>query len=123
MNNARDITLKILDAIDFSDNREAHADEILQNINLLSLVNLMQSLPVEKQTEVKQQLSENEGNPEKIAALLKEHFSQQQLHQALEKTTKDTITQYIQTIMPTLSANHKEKLLRVMEEVEQIQAA
>jgi hypothetical protein len=123
MSNAIDILLKILEAIDYSDNREGPTDEVLKNINLLALVNLVQSLPSEKQIEVKQQLSDNQDNPEKIAALLKEHFSQQELHQALEITIKDTITQYIQTIAPTLSMAQKGKLLHVMEEFEQAQAA
>jgi DNA replication protein DnaD len=123
MNNARDIILRILEAIDYSDNREAHADEILQNINLLSLVNLIQSLPSEKQTVIKQQLSENQDTPEKIAALLKEHFSQQELNTVLESTAKDLVFQYIQTIMPTLSASQKEKLQHVMEEAGQAQVA
>jgi hypothetical protein len=93
MNTARDILLKILTAIDYSDNREARTGEFLRNIHLQSLVNLMQSLPSEKQTEIKQQLSENTDSSEKLASLLKDYFSQRELHQALENAAKDAVTQ------------------------------
>jgi cysteinyl-tRNA synthetase len=119
MSNAKYILLKILEAIDYSDNREAFADEFLKNVRLQSLLNLVQSLSARKQTEIKQQLSENKDNPEKISSLLKEHFSQQELHQALENAAKDAVTQYIQTITPTLSMTQKEKLLHIMDEVRQ----
>jgi predicted solute-binding protein len=123
MNNPRDILLKILEAIDYRDNREAFADEFIQNTHLLALVNLVKSLPDEKQTEVKQQLSESQDNPEKISAILNEYFSQEELPKALENAAKDAVIRYIQTITPTLSQNQKEKLFHVMEEVRQAQAA
>jgi hypothetical protein len=91
MNTARDILLKILIAIDYSDNREARTDEFLRNIHLQSLVNLVQSLPSEKQTEIKQQLSENTDSPKKLASLLKDYFSQRELHQVLEAIPKFVI--------------------------------
>ena len=53
----------------------------------------MQSLPSEKQTEIKQQLSENTDSPEKLTSLLKAYFSQRELHQALENAAKNAVTQ------------------------------
>jgi hypothetical protein len=95
MNTARDILLKILTATDYSDNREARTDEFLRNIHLQSLVNLVQFLPSEKQREIKQQLSENTNSPEKLASLLKDYFSQRELHQVLENAAKDAVTQIL----------------------------
>jgi hypothetical protein len=123
MTTARDILLKILEAIDYRDSREAFVDEFLRNIRLQSVVNLIQSLPAEKQTAVNQQLSHHQNVPEKIASLLKDYFSQQELDQALETAAKQAVTEYIQAITPTLSLNQKEKLLRVMEEVGQVPQA
>jgi hypothetical protein len=123
MTTARDILLKILEAIDYQDNREAFVDEFLRNIRLQTLVNLVQSLPSEKQIAVKQQVSHNQNDPEKIASLLKDNFSQQELDQALETAANEAVAQYIQAIIPTLSLNQKEKLLDVMEEAGQAPAA
>ena len=83
----------------------------------------MQPLPSEKQVVVKQQLSKNQDNPEMIASLLKDYFSQQELDNALELAANEAVTQYIQAITPTLSLNQKQKLLHIMEEAGQAQAS
>jgi hypothetical protein len=75
------------------------------------------------ETVANQQVTENQDPSVELAAILKEHFSQEELQKALETAAKDAVTEYIQTITPTLSPAQQEKLLHVMEEAGQAQAA
>jgi hypothetical protein len=77
MTPARDILLKILEAIDYTDNREAFVAEFLRLTYLQALTNLVKSLPFDKQTAINQELAKSADNPELIASTLKEQFSQQ----------------------------------------------
>jgi len=119
MNDSKSILLKILDTIGYADDKEAFANKFLENVHLQSLLNLIQSLPADKQNEAKQKLTENSNNPEEIASVLKEYFSQSEMQQSLQKSAQDAVNNYIQSINNSLSNEQRQNLIKVVEEVHQ----
>jgi len=74
MDDAKSIILKILDTIDYSDDKERFADEFLQSVQLHALSNLIQSLPADRQNEIKEELTKNSNSPDVVAGVLKKIF-------------------------------------------------
>lgn len=110
MDSAKKILLKILETIDYSDDREKFADEFIKNVHLQSLLDLISTLPTDKQEEIKTKLSANANDSNKITSLVSTYFSQQQMQDALETSAKKAVTKYIETIDHTLSTIQRQQL-------------
>ncbi len=108
-----------MDAIGYTDDKEKFADEFIKNIQLQSLSNLVQSLPVDKQDEVKQRLDNNSSNPEAFASILNGNFSQSEIQQSLQKSAQDMVSDYLQSINDSLSVEQRNNLAKVSEEFHQ----
>lgn len=106
--------LKILEAIDFSENKEAFATEFLETIYLQSLLDLIKTLSNDKQEEIKSQFSIKPDNQEKVSKMLKIYFTEDQMQQSLKNAAKDTFLKYIQAIDHTLSNTQKENLTQIL---------
>jgi ABC-type transporter MlaC component len=115
-NYPREILLKILEIIGFEDDKEAFVDEFLKNIQLQAVADLIQTLPTERQTEIKDQLAKNSNNPAGIASILNQHFTQTQVGEALQLAAKKAMTGYLEAIKPTLSPAQKEGLVDLFRE-------
>lgn len=118
--NFRNTLLKILDIIEFSDDKSTFVDEFLRNVQLQSLDNLIQSLPEDKQKEIRQNLSRNSDNPKKVAEILKMHFTEAQMQKALETVSKTAIETYFKTINETLSPAQKNNLASFFEQLKPV---
>ncbi len=70
MNNSKYTLLAILEAIKYEGDKEAFAAEFLRNVHLQSLLDLVATLPSDKQAEIKNQLSANSNDPEKLSKAL-----------------------------------------------------
>src|SRR5476649_1245134 len=110
MNDTKAILLKILEIIGYTDDKEAFATEFTNNIQMQSILDLIETLPADQQAGVKQKLTDSANNPEAIASILKEHFTQEQLQQSLQKSAKQAFTEYIQAISTSLSTEQKQNL-------------
>jgi hypothetical protein len=116
MTNQRDALLKILETIGYEDNRESFVDEFLNNVQLQSLTNLIQSLPQEKQNELKDQLKSNSDNSEVVTVFLKDHLGESKIQEVVKQTTEDAVVEYIQQITPSLSDSQRRNLTNVLQE-------
>lgn len=119
MNNLRDIVLKILETIDYQDDKEAFISEFIRNIQLQVIADLINSLPAHDQGLIKHKLGDVSNNPEKISVILKEQFSNSEFQLALKKTAQDSITKYIQSIYTILPEVQRDDLIKVLQEVGQ----
>ncbi len=79
----------------------------------------MQTLPQDQQEQIKTDLSADPNNPEKIAAVVKAHFSNEQLQKALEEAAKHAVVNWMQAVEPTLSDSQKQKLVDLSDELQQ----
>ncbi|MFH0936874.1 MAG: hypothetical protein V1808_01110 [Candidatus Daviesbacteria bacterium] len=115
----RDILLKILELIGYEDDKETFVSEFERNIKLQSIVELIKSLPEDKQGEIKQEFEQNKEDSEKIAEVVKKYFDEAQMEEALKNASKNAITNYFQAITSTLSEEQKENLNNYFKEIEQ----
>jgi hypothetical protein len=111
-----DLLLKILDAIEYQNDKEAFISKFENNLQLQAIVNLISSLSKEKQDEIIQKLKDNSQNQGSITGVLNEYFTDAQRIQAIEESSRNSLSSYIQTIQKTLSDAQKSSLIKVLEE-------
>lgn len=116
MNN-HNILLKILEIIGYSDNKNEFVDEFLKNIQMQSVIDLIQSLPQDQQSQIKKQLSVNPNDPNKAADVLKSYFNNEQIQEALKNASKTAMEEYIKAINPTLSSTQKNNLITLSQQL------
>lgn len=117
MNELRGVLLKILEVINYTEDKEGFTKEFEKNIKIQTIFDLVRSLPNEKQDELKKRLIEVDDNPEKTVEILKEYFSADKIQEEIENITKNSFSEYIETILPTLSASQTDSLQKILEEV------
>ncbi|HSW48399.1 MAG TPA: hypothetical protein VLG67_04965 [Candidatus Saccharimonadales bacterium] len=86
MNNIADYIIKILEAIDFADDKETFVKEFDENVKLLAFDNLLKSLPEEHQQSIKSEIFASADNLEKVGEILKANFTEEQTQKVLEDT-------------------------------------
>lgn len=101
--------LKILEIINYQDNRDVFADDFLFLIQQEMLARLIESLSEEKRQELERELGEK-PSPELIHTLLNKYFSEQQKAETTEQVTAETFKDFFKSIIPTLSGQQKTKL-------------
>ncbi len=101
---------QILDAIDFTEDKEEFANEFLKIVFAQAINNLISSLPLERQTDISERIKKVGSNQEESAKMMSEFFSQEQIKDALTESMKQEITNYLETIAPTLSEEQKQRL-------------
>lgn len=94
--NPRELFLQVLEIIGYSDDREEFTNKFFQLCEQQAIVNLVKSLPQDKQTD-----------PDPNNLLLKKYFTQEQVATNLQEATRETFNSYLQTVIPTL--NNKQK--------------
>ncbi len=115
--NAKDLILKILDSIDYSDDKEVFVKEFVELVNIQVVESLINSMPQDQQEALNIELSANKENSEKISELLKSRFSEEQMQKSLEETTKKSVEDWMKAIEPTLSDQQKQNLINLSEEL------
>ena len=119
MNDPKQIILKVLDIIGYTNDRDKFAAEFLQNVSLQALLDLFNTLPQDKKDQLQQKLTDIGSDAVKMQEELKNYFAQAQLEQAIENSAKNAVTEYIKTIDPTLSDSQKQNLSNYFNEVTQ----
>lgn len=102
----KDIIIQILDIAGYGENKEDFADQLLSLCQQQASVDLIKSLPEERQTLLEKTLSQ-QPNPQIIEQVLKDNFTEDAIFQALKKATENIIKDYLQTIAPHLSDPQK----------------
>ncbi|GEM_PF-2199275 len=113
-NNFRDFLEQVLTAIDYQGDKAEFIDRFLKNIHTQAYIELIKSLPAEKQGQIEQQLKDGSYHPEDV---LKQIFSEEQIQESLKKTTQETITNYFQAINPSLNKAQTTALLEVCQKL------
>ena len=111
MNDPKAILLKILEIIGYSEDKEKFATEFLQNVSMQSLLDLINSLPQDKQEELKQKNSTLQNDQKATGDMIKTYFTEQQIEDALQNASKNAVTEYIKAIDTTLSETQRNNLM------------
>ena len=95
------------------------ATEFLQNVIMQSLLDLITSLPQDKQEEVKQKLSTLQNDPKATGDMIKTYFTTQQIEEALQNSSKNAVIEYMKAIDSTLSETQRTNLTKYFQELNQ----
>ena len=114
MINPQDLLLKILTIIEYSDNKDKFVDEFILNIHLQTFLDLISTLPTDKQEELKLILARSSNHADKVTRTLSIYFSQAQIKGAFEVASRDSIEKYIEAINDTLSNDQRQELIKLL---------
>lgn len=109
MDSPKSILLKILDIIEYKDDKEVFSDKFFNVIAQQTVGDLIFTLPPEKKTIVEARMKE-----EQDAARLKEifhaTFTEKEINAMMERVTHRAFQDYTKAILPVLTAQQKQKL-------------
>ncbi len=114
MTDAKTIILKILEAINYSEDKDAFAGDFLTNIQLEAVRDLTDKVDQGKKQEIVKKLR---GAPEGKDAImiLEEYFTPDHVEETLKNVAENSIQEYIKNIMETLDDSQREGLINYMD--------
>ena len=118
MNNTQDILLQILAIIGPRNGKERDIADFLTLIEMQALVDLIESLPPEKQKQVTEQFMTLPDEPQKAEKILSPYYTREQMRERLREATKKAIAQQI--VEPhnhQLSTSQRERILSLLEQL------
>lgn len=110
--NPKEIILKVLEIINYQDDKEKFANEFLGLILQNSINNLAEKLPQDKLDQLRQRLSLSK--PEKLETLLNDYFSSEELNDSVKKVSENMFKEYLEEVSPTLDEAQKENLQKYL---------
>jgi hypothetical protein len=113
----KDILIKILEAIEYTDDKEAFVNDFTQMVESQSVVDLISGLPDDKKELIKSDLS-TASTPEHANETMKKYFTEEQTNQAINKSVQMAISAWMQAIGTTLSDVQKEKIVALGQELQ-----
>jgi hypothetical protein len=105
----RAIILKILDIIEYPENKEEFVNQFIIVCKKQAVTDLISNLSPEKQEQLKNSLS-TQNKDEEIALIFKDFFSDSDYEHALEKATENTLRKLLESILPDLSSDQRKIL-------------
>jgi hypothetical protein len=111
MKTINDVILKILESIEYADDKEVFVNKFMNNVSLQAFVDLTQTLTQDKQEELKKAFAAAGEDAQKINDIVKSYFSKEQINSALENAAKNAVTEWMQVVDPTLSDPQRQKLI------------
>jgi hypothetical protein len=111
MKTVNDVILKILEAIEYVDDKEAFVKKFMNSVSLQAFIDLTQTLPQDKQEELKKAIIAAGEDAQKINDIVKNYFSEEQINNARENAAKNAVTGWMQAVDPTLSDSQRQKLI------------
>lgn len=115
----KDIIIKILTATDYTDDKDAFADEFLKALHAQTLVSLFEILSGEHKDDAKRDFSLVD-TPDKASLIMKKYFTDEQIQQSLNQTAQQMIADWMKSIEPTLSDIQRQRLTDLSQELMQI---
>lgn len=107
----KQILLETLEIIDYQKDKNAFAEEFMGVCQQEALALLLESLPENRRGQFAQDINGKEAlTREKSQAIIKEYFHPEEISKALQKASKEQFQSFLETIVPTLSPEQKEKL-------------
>jgi hypothetical protein len=114
MFNLRDLLLQILTIIEYSDSKEEFVNKFITNVHLQALLDLISTLPVDRQEELKLSLARSSNHQDKVTRTLSIYFFQEQIQDAFEAASRDSIEKYLEAIDDTLSNDQRQELVKLL---------
>ena len=119
----KNILLAILDAIEYTGDKETFIKKFITVLYAEAQIALLTTVSPQKKNVINNEITLFMENPEKLVEIFKKHFTEEQIKQAVEKAAKDLMTDYLETITPTLSTFQQKKLLAITDSLNQSQEA
>lgn len=116
-NNYKLILLKLLDAIDYADDKDAFVTEFMHVISTQALVNLLQTLPEDKQQEADKNIASAEGQ-ENFNKAVSEYFADEQVAKAVDEASQKAILEWLRSLHNTLNDEQRKKLVELSNELQ-----
>jgi hypothetical protein len=118
MNDAlKQAVVQILDAIEYKEDKKAFVDDFIRITNSQALVDLVQSLPTEKQAEADKEIAEADSQ-ESFQKAVQKYFTDAQVEKAIDIASQRAVTEWLKAIDPTLTDQQREKLLALSEDLQ-----
>ena len=109
--------IKILEIIGYSEDKDKFAMEFLENVGIKAQSDLIGALPQDKKDQLQQKIQSLGNDAAKVQGELLNYFTQDQIGQAIENSSKNAVTDYVKTIEPTLSDPQKTALAAYFTEI------
>ena len=106
---------QILGVINYEDDKDEFINKYINIINNQTFFNLIQSLPQDKQEEIKNKFTQAKNDKEKAQEVFKEYFSKEQIEESIKNSSKDIMTKYLEAISNTLSDVQSQNLIQLIE--------
>lgn len=109
MDNPLDTIVKVLEIIGYKGDKQKFVNQFIENSQKQAVIDLVDTLPADKQAQLKQQLSTASENqiPDNI---LQNYFTKDQYLEALTKATKVSFGSFLETIQSSLTESQTENL-------------
>jgi hypothetical protein len=108
-NSTHEILLEVLNIIEYQEDKQKFIDDFLANAQKQAAVNILQMLPQEK----KEALQKQEENKDLFAEI----FTPEVMDKALIDVMVLQFQGFLQTIIPTLPSEKKDKLLHYLDSI------
>jgi len=108
------ILLKILDIIDYKDDKEVFSHKFFNLVAQQTLGDLVLSLPDDKKKAVEGQLSA-ETDPIKLKQIFNSSFTKEQVDEVTLKVTHKAFQDYTRAIVPVLTPDQKQRLQELVD--------
>lgn len=116
-NNYKIILLKLLDAIDYADDKEAFIAEFMHVISTQALVNLLQTLPEDKQQEADKKIASADGQ-KNFSKAVSEYFTNEQVAKSVDDASQKAILEWLRSLHATLNDEQRKKLVALSNELQ-----
>lgn len=110
MDDPKQIILKILEIIDYQDDKEKFTRDFLEAIHKKTISHLVGSLNEEQKISLEEKLSGVVRSPEEISKVLFEFITEDQYQMIAKKVSGEIMRNYLETIAPSLSEDQTRKL-------------
>jgi len=108
--------VKLLKAIDYTDDKEKFVNDFMSNIQLQTLVKLIDTLPIEDKNKLTEEFTHSQDNPDKIAEGLGKFFTRDQIRKTSEEMVLNEINDLLASMQNTLSEIQKQKVTELVTE-------
>jgi Zn/Cd-binding protein ZinT len=112
-----DIILKLLEITEYKDDKKAFLEDFARITNSQALVELVQTLSEEKREEADAAIA-GADSQEAFTKAVNTYFSDNQVKEALDNASAQAITQWIQSVAPTLNDEQKQNLAKLAGELQ-----
>lgn len=108
---------KVLKAIDFRGDQDSFIERFLNVIFQRALLELAMGLPPDKRDSIKNELKGSSSVGD-MAEVINKYFSSQSVQTAVFNASQKMMEEYIQSILPTLSAHQIEELEKIAQDTQ-----